>query len=210
MDTAPSTMMNSAMTHAKMGRSMKNLAMRLGCQEDLAAEAPERGAEAPAAGAWPPLGAEAVPAGRRAGSGGLAAVPGHGLHRRAGRQHLQLHHAVDHDLLAGLQAVDHDPLAVLRAADLDRPRLHLAAGADHQHAVALAGARDGLLRQQDDVAGLGLLDPHAHVHARQQHALGVGHFGTQRHLAAGGIDLQVGEQHAGRLRILAAVLEDAP
>src|SRR5688572_11865362 len=50
--TAPITMMNSAMTHAKMGRSMKNLAMGSGPQlQDFAAEA---GADAGlAAGAVP-------------------------------------------------------------------------------------------------------------------------------------------------------------
>jgi hypothetical protein len=37
MDTAPSTMMKSAITHAKMGRSMKNLAM------SVSAEPPQGG-----------------------------------------------------------------------------------------------------------------------------------------------------------------------
>jgi hypothetical protein len=48
MDTTPPTSTNSAITHAKMGRSMKNLAM-VGGPQRLAAEAGTEGAAADAA-----------------------------------------------------------------------------------------------------------------------------------------------------------------
>ena len=96
--TPPITRMNSAITQAKIGRSMKNLAMlrllrvwrRAGCGS----------------------GGCRQPVRRRADHGtGFT-----------GRARTQLLEAVDHDLLAGLQAIEDDPLARLLAADLDGAR----------------------------------------------------------------------------------------
>src|SRR6187399_2558099 len=98
--TPPTTRMNSAITHAKIGRSMKNLAMRAGSLLRGRSRGGRSGSS------------------RRRGGGALRPGPRHRLHGRAGRHHLQLLEAVDHHLLAGLQAVEHHPLVVLGGADL--------------------------------------------------------------------------------------------
>src|SRR6218665_2657083 len=85
--TPPSTMMNSAITQAKRGRSMKNLAMP---------EYPLR------------LGRAQRGRGRCSGRG----LPWHRLDRCAGRQHLQFLKTIDDDLLASLQAIEHHPAVV--------------------------------------------------------------------------------------------------
>jgi hypothetical protein len=77
------------------------------------------------------------------------------------------------------------------------------------HRVALRRARDGLLRQRDGIAGLGLLQAHAHVQAGQQARPGVGQFGTQRDLAGGGVHRQVGEQQLAGQGVFGAVVEHA-
>src|SRR6218665_1137870 len=83
----PSTMMNSPITQAKMGRSMENWAMP---------ECPFR------------LG-RAQPGRCRCSGRGL---PWHRLDRCAGRQHLQFLKSIDDDLLASLQAIEHHPAVV--------------------------------------------------------------------------------------------------
>src|SRR6218665_1763073 len=99
--TPPSTLMNSAITQAKMGRSIKNLAMP---------ESPLRlGRHKP---------------GRCRGSG--RGLPWHRLDRCAGRQHLQFLKTIDDDLLASLQAIEHHPAVVARRTDLDRAHRDLA------------------------------------------------------------------------------------
>src|SRR5213075_2481578 len=85
--TPPITRMNSAITHAKMGRLMKNWAMT---------------ARPSAAG------------GRAGGPGGRCRtrrLPRHRLHRRIATQFLE---AVDHHQFARLQAIEHDPLPIAR------------------------------------------------------------------------------------------------
>src|SRR5438105_1962773 len=83
MDTAPTTMTNRAITHAKMGRSMKNLAME--GQPFFACEAAEAGAEAGAAAAAE-AGAEAGTAAVPAGPAGAPdAVHGTGFTGAPGR-----------------------------------------------------------------------------------------------------------------------------
>ena len=91
--------------------------------------------------------------------------------------------------------------------NLDRARRDLAVAADNHHAVALRGARDGLLWQGNGVAGLRLLQPHAHVQPRQQLAVGIGHFGAQRDLARRRIDRQVRKQQPSGLGVLRAVFQ---
>src|SRR6218665_1790963 len=131
--TPPSTMMNSAITQAKMGRSMKNLAM------------PEY-----------PLRLGRAQHGRCRCSG--RGLPWHRLDPCAGGEHLQFLKTIDDDLLASLQAIEHHPAVVARRADLDRAHRDLAIRVHHTDAVPLLRARDGLLRQHDGVAGLGLFD----------------------------------------------------
>src|SRR3989344_1656798 len=164
--TPPITMMNKAITHAKMGRSIKNLAM-LECPLWLRCRS-----------------------GRCSRCGGLCrrrprSLPRDGFYGRAGRQHLQLLETVHHDLFPGLQPLKNHPPVVLCGADLDGALGHLAVFAHHAHGVALLGARDSLLRQCDGIAGLGLLNAHAQVQAGQQLALGGGDLGAQRDLARG-------------------------
>src|SRR5205085_6822738 len=108
MDTAPMTMTNSAITHAKMGRSMKN--------RDMVRSALLRHRSR---GGRCRRSSRATRRHRGRSGGAAAGVPWHRLHRRAGTQFLE---SVDHHLLAGGQAREHDPLVVLRAADLDRAR----------------------------------------------------------------------------------------
>src|SRR6516165_1135485 len=81
--TLPITMMNSAITQAKIGRSMKNLAMR-------ARSLRLRGGRRIAC----------CCSSRRSLR---RRFPGHRLHGRARGHQLELLEAVDHDLLAGLQ-----------------------------------------------------------------------------------------------------------
>src|SRR6218665_1352953 len=69
--TPPITRMNSAITHAKMGRAMKNLAMNAAPYLPDAADA---GAEAAAALAGADAGAEAAPAGAQ--GTGCTGAPG--------------------------------------------------------------------------------------------------------------------------------------
>src|SRR6218665_885662 len=143
--TPPSTMMNSAITQAKMGRSMKNLAMpeyplRLCRAQHRGCRCSGRG------GAWE----------RRGRRGRGRRVLWHWLARCAGRQHLKFLKTIDDDLLASLQAIEHHPAVVARRTDLDRAHRDLAIRVHHTDAVPLLRARDGLLRQHDGVAGLGL------------------------------------------------------
>jgi hypothetical protein len=175
--------MKSAITHAKIGRSMKNWAMAGQRGVDAAAEQRRRRS-------------------RRCSRRGL---PRHRLHRRGAAQLLE---AVDHHHLAGLDAVEDDPVAALRGADLHRPRRDLALAVDHHDAVAGRAALHRLLRHDDAGRRLRLLETNPDVHPRQQEALRVRHLGAQRDLARGRIDAQVGEEKLARLRIDAAVLED--
>src|SRR5262245_61876295 len=107
--TLPPTRMKSAMTHAKMGRSMKKRAM------------------------WAaPLAARGRSGGRGGcGRRGRTGLPRHRVHRRAGHHHLL--EAVDDHLLAGLQAVGDEPALALGRADLDVALLRLVVGTDHEH-----------------------------------------------------------------------------
>ena len=66
------------------------------------------------------------------------------------------------------------------------------------------------MRNRDGVAGLRLLDAHTHIKPRQQVALGVGHLGTQRHLAAGRVHREIGEQQLAGQRVLGAVFQHQP
>src|SRR6187402_1581596 len=93
--TLPSTMMNSAITHAKMGRSMKNLAMEEG---SLVLSCGRSGSAAGGRGRR----------GGRCRGRRRTRLPRHRLHRARAAQLLE---AVDHHLLAGLQAVGDEPLA---------------------------------------------------------------------------------------------------
>jgi hypothetical protein len=119
--TPPKTMMKSAITHAKMGRSMKNCAIASVVQRDAAAEAEAEGeAEAEAA-------TEAVvPAAAEPGGRCARRLPRDRLHGRVAAQLLE---AIDHHHLAGLQALEDDPGAGLCRADPDRPARDLAVAA---------------------------------------------------------------------------------
>src|SRR3989344_2105018 len=97
MATPPKTRMNSAITHAKMGRSMKKRGMR--------------GPRSARGG----CGRGRCGGGGRRGGGSARAhagthrrrLPWHRLHRALAAGHLELLEAVDHDLLASLQATEH-------------------------------------------------------------------------------------------------------
>src|SRR5450756_1728017 len=128
--TPPITSMNSASTHAKTGRSMKNWAMKRG---PLLAGGGGRRFRCRGG-----RGFTAVGCGRR------CRLPRHGFHWRAGLQFLE---TIDHHLLAGFQSLEHDPLPILCRADLDRARRHFAVRTHHHHAVAAARACHCLLRQ---------------------------------------------------------------
>src|SRR3989344_9473156 len=77
--TPPITMMNKAITHAKMGRSIKNLAM-LECP------------------LWLRCRSGRCTRGGGLGRRGPRSLPGVGIYRRAGRQNLHLLEPVHHDL----------------------------------------------------------------------------------------------------------------
>jgi len=98
-------------------------------------------------------------------------------------------------------------MAALRAADLHRPRAGLVAFAHHEHGVALRRARHRLLRQQHGAGLLGLGQPHPHVLAGQQQALGIGQLGTHGHLPRAGVDAEVAEEQPARLGQQAAVFQ---
>src|SRR5512144_2803107 len=90
METAPITMTNSAITHAKMGRSMKNLDIVpqpfFACEAAGAAEPAAEAAEAAAAAADAgSAGARAPGAGARPGVAGPPAVHGTGFTGAPGR-----------------------------------------------------------------------------------------------------------------------------
>src|SRR3989304_1449293 len=112
MDTPPNTSMNSAMTQAKTGRSMKNWAMNEPPYLPAAADAALGAAPV---GALPPL-----PAPAAAGCHGTAFTA---------RAALRFLETADHPLLTGRQAFEHDPVPVLCRADLDRTRRNFAVGA---------------------------------------------------------------------------------
>ena len=82
------------------------------------------------------------------------------------------------DQFAFLDAVQHDPIASLLGGNLDRAGTGLAVGANDNDGVALAAAGDGLLRHQHGRWQRRLRDARAHVLARHQHAVRVGHFGA--------------------------------
>jgi hypothetical protein len=168
MATLPATTMNSAMTHAKMGRLMKNCAIA-GAQRDAA---------------------DAAGATAACGRGRCTGRPRHRLDDDVGPQLLE---AVDHHLLAGLQPVQHHPLTAARGPQLHRAAAGLAIG-HHQHRGALLRLCHRLLRQHDGRRQFHLFQPHAHEQPGQQRALGVGHFSAQRDLRRAGVDRQVGEQ----------------
>ena len=150
--TAPITMTNSAITHAKIGRSMKNLAMPV----ELLIRTWRRWRQRrPAAAGL------AVPAGAGGCQGtGFTGVPG------------------------GIICSFWKP-STITCSPAFRPSstthwlfcaaliftvrvLTLPSASTTITRVALLGARHGLLRQRDGVAGLRLLEPHAHVQAGQQ------------------------------------------
>ena len=64
-----------------------------------------------------------------------------------------------------------------------------------------------MLRQQDAGRQFGLRQTHAHILARQQQAVGIRHFGTQRDLPRGGVHRQIGKQQLAGTRQLAAVFQ---
>ena len=125
-------MMMMAITQAKTGRSMKNLAMR----------------------ALPYFPA-ARAAARRRGRGRRAAE-GHGLDRRSRPDPLQ---PLEDHAVARREPVAHQPLVAEGPVDLQRAGLHLLVGADHHgHGLALRVARDAPLRHEDRALVLPLLD----------------------------------------------------
>ena len=65
-----------------------------------------------------------------------------------------------------------------------------------------------MLRQQNGVVGLCLMQAHAHIHARQQKLLGVGHFGAQSNLAGAFIHRQIGKQQAATVGVGFTVFEN--
>jgi len=80
-------------------------------------------------------------------------------------------------------------------------------GTDNHHRVTLAAPCDGLLRQQNGVVDLRLLQLDAHVQAGQKLLVGIGDFRAQRYLTAGGIHRQVGEQQAAGEWVGASILQ---
>ena len=185
-------MMNSAMTHAKMGRSMKNWAM---------ARAPQRAAPEAADAArvrtrarlrrWPPRcrrgrllpGAchgTGFTGARRAASGSRRPSP---ARRPSGRRARPI------GRLAGRRPSP--------ARGLTLP------SAPTTSTVSPCGrARHRLLRQHDARRRLAPAPAARARTGRAAAALGVGHLGAQRDLAGGGVHRQVGEQQLARLRVV--------
>ena len=128
-------------------------------------------------------------------------LPRHRLHRRAGRASSGSRRRSTCSPAFRPSSTTHWPS--LRRADLDRPRRRPCRRRRPPSRVSpLGAARHRLLRQQRSPSlGLRLLEPHAHVHARQQQAVRVRHLGAQRDLARGRVDRQVGEQQLARLRV---------
>ena len=144
--SAPPRQMNSAITAAKIGRSMKKLDINPSRQRTLRSRAKFRGI------------------GR-----GLRGLPGNGIHNVARFEFLK---TFDHDPIAGVEPVEDEPLLVHDTTGAHRFDHCAVVGANHID-LAAAGvvALNRLLRDCERVAVGALLDLDAHIHARQQLAL---------------------------------------
>ncbi len=175
---APIKQMNSATTQAKIGLSMKKLAMARyrvsfwACRLSAVASASDQDCGftlSPAANFWKPSTTTLSPAFRPSVTNQSPSCTEPGAHRLHG-----------------------DVVVVL----------------DDEHlAAAAAIALDRLLRHRDRVAVESLVDADADIHARQQLALGIAEFAAQGHLAGMGIDLGIGEQQLAVERIKGVVVE---
>ena len=113
------------------------------------------------------------------------------------------HGAVYHHFIALFQAAGDNPIGTLLLGNRYFARRHGAIGIHHRYRVFLA-ARYRLLRHHKSIVDTALRLAHAHIQAGQQNIVGIGHFGTQSHLAGGLINRGVGKQQAAFLRIFAA------
>ncbi len=90
----------------------------------------------------------------------------------------------------------------------DRTHNHVVVVPDDKDLAAAAGvALHRLLGNGDRIAVDALLQQHADVHARQQLAVRIRKFATQRHLAGRGIDLGFGKQEFSRQRIERSIVQ---
>jgi hypothetical protein len=181
--------MMMAMTQAKIGRSMKNLAIMayFFSSAGFAAGAGAAGIRPAGARVWRR---------RRRGSSGAPGVQGTAL-TGAGPRLLQ---AVDDDLLATLQPGVDDEIAAGHGAGLDRARRNLAFGIDRHHELTLGATLHRALRYADRVVDLGLGEAHANEGAGQKIATRVGEFGAQDYRTGIGVDRQIGELEASLFR----------
>ena len=139
---------------------------------------------------------------------GLRGLPGNGIDNVARFEFLK---AFDDDAIAGVEPVEDEPLLVHDATGAHRFDHCAVVGANHID-LAAAGvvALDRLLRDCERVAVGALLDLDAHIHARQQLALGIGKLSSQGHLAGAGIDAGIREQQLAGERIERSVVEHEP
>ena len=158
----PKTRMNSAITQAKMGLSMKKRGMtrapstkRPGCRCRCGR-------------------------GRRRRRHRCGRRPGHGLDGGLGVHHFL--EAIDHDLLARLQAAQHHPLFAPRATQLDGTGRTLPS-ASTTMTVSAWPTRDRLLRRQHAPSTSACSRRTRTYMPGSKGPSGLGKLGTQRHLA---------------------------
>ena len=144
---------------------------------------------------------------RRGGSGGCRHGQRHGYRGGARFHFLQALH--DHLLAAGQAAAD-DPAVALGALGFHRQGHHLAVGQHCHHHFALGGTDQGPLRHGEGLFIHGLLHFHPHEHSRQQHAVGIGHFGPQQYLAGARVHGHFREQQLAFVAIGGAVFQQHP
>ena len=168
IDATPASIRMMAITQAKIGRSIKNFAMKQApcyCAADADA-APD---------AAPAHGARGGRGGR--GAGGLRTrrrlrgqLSCDRLHRHAG---LRLFRALHDHAVARVQAAVDHPVARRSVPDVTScATVDLVVRADHERQrLALLVVRDADLRHEHRIVVDAFLDPRAHEHARQQHAV---------------------------------------
>ncbi|QTK81150.1 Hypothetical protein AT6N2_L0194 [Agrobacterium tumefaciens] len=107
-----------------------------------------------------------------------------------------------------LQAVGDNPAVADGASDAHPALFDSVFGIDNQHARLPAGVTlHGLLRHGESRLLNALLDLNANIHARQQIAVRVGEFATQRYLTGRFVHSRFREQQATGNRVTAAVIE---
>ena len=126
----------------------------------------------------------------------LGTFPGHGLDGRTGADFLE---AFDDELVACLDTLRNDVAFGRMRADLHRDKSGFAVFDQHQCAVAICGALNGLLRHHQRLFVHALFEAHAHIQTRQQRLIGVGEQGPQIDLAGARINRHPRKQQFARV-----------